>query len=183
MLTGSSTPLCVAAGRQHVAAGGNNGYVYLLRAADGSQEALVKATSAPVRSVALNADETLVAAGGDQGDLRLLSAPSGTIVAATTGHHNRIEALAFAGTRLLASGSRDRTVRLWDCAGGKLQELLTLEMPAPVRWLALDPDGVRLFVLLDQERAVRLWHLDRLWSQLNEMDLGAGLDKFTSRCH
>ena len=54
--------------------------------------------------------------------------------------------------------------------------MLTLHTPAAVRWLAFHPDGVRLFVLLDRERAVRVWHLDRLRDRLAELGLANGLE-------
>jgi WD40 repeat protein len=173
VMTGASDPNCLAAGRRWVAAGGDNGLVYLLRAADASSVVLPRVADHPVRSVALSADEGLVAAGTDRGELRLLRVPDGTVTAQQTPHHDRVVALAFAGSCLLASGSRDRRVKLWHCEGGTLRELMTLPMPAPVRWLAFHPDGVRLFVLLERERAVRVWHLDRLRDRLRHLGLGA----------
>jgi hypothetical protein len=46
---------------------------------------------------------------------------------------------------------------------------------APVEHVRRAPDGVTLGVSVRGERAVRLWHLDRLWSNLNDLDLGQGL--------
>jgi WD40 repeat protein len=176
MLTGASDPIALAAGRRWVAAGANNGFVYLLNAATASSAGLFRVADTPVRSVAINAGESLVAAGTDRGELRLLAVPGGEIVTKEKPHRDRVTALSFAGNGLLASGSRDRTVRLWRCRGGALEERMTLPMPGPVRWLAFHADGVRLFVLIDGERAVRVWHLDRLRARLDELGLGADLD-------
>jgi WD40 repeat protein len=175
ILTGASDPLCVAAGDRWVAAGGDNGLVYLLSAADVCLSASPRAADTAVRSIAMNAEEGLVAAGSDRGELCLLRVPDGSVVAKATAHRDRVVALAFAGSRLLASGSRDRTVRLWRCEDGALEELMSLPMPGPVRWLGFHPDGVRLFVLLDRERAVRVWHLDGLRERLTSLGLGTGL--------
>jgi hypothetical protein len=173
--TGASDPQCVAAGRDWVAAGGDNGLVYLLSAANAALSASPRASDSPVRSVAMTANERLVAAGTDRGELRLLRVPDGEVVAKAAPHSDRVTALAFAGNGLLASGSRDRTVHLWRCEGDELREVLALPMPAPVRWLAFPPDGLRLYVLLDHERAVRVWHLDRLRERLTTLGLAAGL--------
>ena len=66
-------------------------------------------------------------------------------------------------------------MRLWHCDGGRLDPLLTIGVPGRVRSLAFHPDGVRLFVLLDRDRAIRVWHLDRLRSRPESLGLGTGL--------
>jgi formylglycine-generating enzyme required for sulfatase activity/WD40 repeat protein len=183
VLTGKAGIHTVAAGRQWAAAGGRDGQVHLFRASDASRHSGVAASQAPVGAVALNGSETLVAAGSEQGDLCLLRVPAGNadeanlaVSQAATPHSDRVTAVSWSGDRLLASGSRDRTVKLWSCADGGLRELLTLRQPAPVRWLAFHPDAVRLFVLLEGERAVRVWHLDQVIARLKEMGLGADLE-------
>jgi WD40 repeat protein len=176
VLTGASDPIALAAGRRWVAAGAKNGFVYLLHAATASAAGTFHVAEGPVRSVALNPGESLAAAGTDRGELRLLALPGGDVVAKDRPHRDRVTALSFAGDTLLASGSRDRTVRLWQCGGGALRELMTLPMPGPVRWLAFHPEGARLFVLLDGERVVRVWHLDRLRERLIALRLGGGLE-------
>ena len=85
-------------------------------------------------------------------------------------HRDAVEAVAFAGG-LLATGSRDRTVRLWKCDGGELEELITLRMPGPVAGLALAGDGATLAVLVRNERAVRIWRLGRLRRALADFGL------------
>jgi eukaryotic-like serine/threonine-protein kinase len=178
--SGKPSIYAVSAGRQWAAAGGRNGQVHLLRAADATRQGGAQASEAPVRAVAFNDAETLLAAGSDTGDLCLLSVPSGEVLATVPAHGDRVEALSWSGSRLLASGSRDRTVKLWNCAGGRPRELLTLRQTAPVRWLAFHPDGARLFVLLTHERAVRVWRLDRLFARLTEIGLSADLEAIPS---
>jgi WD40 repeat protein len=174
--TGSSDPKCLAVGRRWVVGGADNGHLYLLRCPDASQVALPQVSDSAVRRVALNADETLAVAGTDGGGLCLLRLADRSVAARMTPHRDQVVALAFAGSSLLASGSRDRTVRLWHVTADSLSPLVTLPMPGPVRWLGFHPDGVRLFVLLERESAVRIWHLDRLRDQLEELGLGAGLE-------
>jgi WD40 repeat protein/tRNA A-37 threonylcarbamoyl transferase component Bud32 len=160
----------VAAGREWVVAGSRNGRVYLLRAAEAALAATAFLNAGEVESVALAAGETLAAAGTRKGELRLLRVPSGEIAAEMPAHRDPITAVAFGGG-LLASGSRDRSVRLWRCDEERLDPLLTLRMPGPVRSLAFHPDGVRLFVLLERETALRVWHLDRLRARLDSLGL------------
>ncbi len=174
-LTGLARIYDLDVGRDWVAAGGRNGRVYLLRAADATPAASTALNEGAVQSVALGPGESQVAAGTDKGELRLLRVPSAEIVARASQHRDAITAVAFAGG-LLASGSRDHTVCLWCCDGGRLDLLLTLWMPGPVRSVAFHPDGVRLFVLLERERAVRVWHLDRLRARLEPLGLAVGLE-------
>ncbi len=177
-LSGLSNMCSVAAGRHWAVAGGRNGQVQLFHASNPGRVTGQPVCQGPVRAVALNADESLLAAGSDLGELRVARVPGFEVTTDGMPHQDRVVALSWCGD-LLASGSRDRTIKLWHCTAGQLRELLTLRQPGPVRWLAFHPDGVRLFVLLDGEGAVRVWHLDRLFDRFRAMGLGATLEPIT----
>jgi WD40 repeat protein len=73
---------------------------------------------------------------------------------------------------LLATGGRDRTVRLWKYCGDEFELLLAVDhLPGLVRELQFAPTG-RLLVLLDHARAVDVWDVNRLNAQLAELKLG-----------
>ena len=93
--------------------------------------------------------------------------PGGEALPGARPHDDAVTAVAFAGN-LLASGSRDQTVRLWLCADDAVEELLTLREPGPVEAVSFSADGKRLAVLVHGERAVRVWRLDWLRQSLGE---------------
>jgi WD40 repeat protein len=179
-LIGKAAIYAISAGQHWAVAGGRDGLVHLLHGTDARREAGAIVSQAPVRAVALNGAETVVAAGSEKGELCLVALPGCEELARVAGHGDRVQALSWSGN-LLASGSRDQTVKLWRCDGGVMEEVLTLRQAAPVRWLAFHPDGVRLFVLLDGERAVRVWHLDLLRARLAELNLDRGLETVEAR--
>jgi WD40 repeat protein len=160
-LTGLSAVWGLAVGRSRVLAGGRDGTLRLLRAADGKREASWSVSTSPIVSVALSTDETLAAVGTAKGEVRLLRLPDGQVISEDCPHGDSVEAVAFAGARL-ATGSRDGTVKLWDCGPDGMTEYLTFRTAGPIRSLAFTADGTALAILLERERAVRVWHLDRL---------------------
>jgi WD40 repeat protein len=168
-LTGRGGANTLAAGRRWVLAAGHDGAAHLLRAADVAHQASWPCAGCPLSAAALSPSEALAAVGTEQGEVCLFEVPSGKLLVRLAAHAEAVTALAFAGEALLASGSRDRTVRLTARDGGAARSLFALRLGGPVRQLAFAPDNRRLAVLVQNERAVRLWHLGRLWPALSAL--------------
>ena len=97
-----------------------------------------------VMAITFSPDGTRLAAGGD-GRIWIYDTDSGAQFAMLSGYTERMRALAFApDNSLLASGSEDNTLRLWDTATAR--EVLTLAGDSNlVNALASSsPDGVPL---------------------------------------
>jgi WD40 repeat protein len=132
------------------------------------------ASGDPVLSVALAPDEALVVAGTQNGKLRAIRPADKTELSAVTAHPGGVTAVAVSRDgRLLATGGRDRVVRLWKRTSDRFESLLAVsDLPDPVRELQFSPTDGRLLVLLAHEHAVRVWDVDRLNGQLGELKLG-----------
>jgi WD40 repeat protein len=173
-LSGLPQIYALAAGKEWVLAGGRDGCVHFMRADTGTRVASRRAAYSPIRSLALTSDGTMAVAGTESGELRVLTVPGGEVVSELAPHADRVTGLSFAGD-LMASASRDCSVTLWRRDGQRLIELMTLPATGPVRGLSFFPDGRRLMVIVEKERAVRIWHLDRLDTLLGRLGLSSGL--------
>ena len=108
--------------------------------------------------LAFSADGKLLAAAGGErgvsGEVRIWS--GGDLVKTLKGHADAVYAVAFSPDgRLLATGSYDRDILLWDLAAGK--PLRTLEgHNEAVFDLAFRPDG-KILASVSADRTVKLW--------------------------
>jgi WD40 repeat protein len=105
-----------------------------------------------------------------KGGVKLVRLPEGKQVDVLGHHRDRVNAVAFLGDGLLASGSADRTIKIWRL-GETPKEWLTIQAARVVRGLSPSPDGQRLAVLLAGDRAVRIWDLKLLRQRLEETGL------------
>lgn len=109
---------------------------------------------AGILALATSADGTLASAGEDC-QVRLWQAGMAKELAVLSGHADRIQSLAFAHDgKLLASGGKDRTVKLWDCKARAL--LADIPERASVRAVAWSADD-SLLAFGSDEGTVTLW--------------------------
>jgi hypothetical protein len=169
----------VAPGAESVLVGRRNGQVLRFDPA-GRLHATWKVGDAPMTALAQDEMSGLAVAGDERGRAWVLRVPSGEVVtelqaahrdaAPEAAHRDGVDAAALSpGGRLVATGGRDRAVRLWRPDG---TPVLTLRLGGPVAMLAFDPTGEQLYVLVSGERGVRRWHLGRLAEGLR----GHGID-------
>ena len=87
-----------------------------------------------------------------------------------TGHQNWVKSAAFSPDgQTIASGSDDKTIRLWDVATGQIKNILT-DHRGGVRSVTFSPDGSTL-VSGSDDKTIRLW------------DVTTGLQKQTLTGH
>jgi len=117
---------------------------------------------------------TLLASGGENQTVKLWDGKTGECLKTLLGHTGRIWSVAFApqgsslataGERqsqttahLLASGSEDRTVRLWNASTGECLNILSGHANA-VLSVAFSPDG-RTLASGSQDETIKLWDIN-----------------------
>jgi WD40 repeat protein/predicted Ser/Thr protein kinase len=109
----------------------------------------------------------------DESRIRIFDATSGKQTAICEGHRNVIRALTFsADGKRLASGSVDRTARVWNAETGAL--LATCKGHSSTVYPAFSPDGARL-VAASPDATVRQWN-----SSTGE-EIGSPYDRHSSQ--
>jgi WD40 repeat protein len=109
-----------------------------------------------VTHVVTSSDGKTVVSGGD--NLRIWDADAGKLVRQIAMPGRYVEALALsADGKLLATGGRDKMVRVWDAGKGK--EILSYKHEGTLRAVALSPDG-RWLASGDLQLNFRIFDLD-----------------------
>lgn len=107
----------------------------------------------PVNAVAFLPDGKRGLTAGNDGTVILWDLDALKPLRRLNGHQNRVMALAATGG-VAASGSWDRTVRIWDLSSGALVGVI--RQPSPVNTIALGPGG-GLLAAAGHDGIVRLW--------------------------
>jgi WD40 repeat protein len=127
----------------------------------------------PITAVAICSDDSLAAIGTQTGTIRVVRVGDGRVLAEGRSHADRVQSLSFSedGT-LLASASHDGTVCLWHFRLDSGGPIVTLSFESrPVDAVCFAQQDKSLAVLLREERAVRLVHLERLRADLAALGL------------
>ena len=109
----------------------------------------------PVNAVAFVGDGKRGLTAGNDGIVILWDLVTLKFLKKFNGHKNRVMALAASGD-VAASGSWDKTVRIWDLNSGAL--VRTIGQPSPVNTIALGPGG-DLLAVGGHDGIVRLWEV------------------------
>ena len=139
----------------------------------------LKGLTGQVNAVAFSSTgQSLFAAAGENavwGEIREYKVSDGMVLRTLHGHHDAILCLALSPDgRLLATGSYDQTIRLWDLETGTERRTLTGHNGG-VFGLSFRPDG-KVLASASSDRTVKLWdvatgqRLDTLSQSLKELN-------------
>lgn len=156
-----------------LASGGDDHATKLWRVSTGQCTKTIKGHTNAVMAIALNPDGHYLASGHEDQTVRLWDLSAGKCIQTLHGHTNRIWSVAFAPPSkngmveaqnthsedaMLASGSGDRTIKLWNWRTG--QCLKTLRGHSSWVWsVAFSPNGVWL-ASSSYDRTIKLWDVD-----------------------
>lgn len=172
ILSGVSGITSLAVSDHWTLAGGKDGMLYFLRSMDGTLESISPLNAGPIHSIAILPNEQFAVCGAETGIVQLVEVPSGRLLAQRNDHQESVPCIALANQgSLVATGSKDQTVRLWRLVRDQFDLLLTAKFPAAPRTLTFSSDGAKLAILLDDETTARVWHLDRLRIAFEDLGL------------
>jgi WD40 repeat protein len=144
------------AGNDSLVASGNvTGQVRFWNMADGQDRFTVQASGQPVSDIVFHADNVRVTTSHRDGTVHLWKLPVAPVP--MEGHAAGITTITFRPDGLqIASGSEDKSVRLWNPAGGA-EPILLAGHEAIISEVIYRPDGQQL-VSADQQGVVKIWN-------------------------
>jgi WD40 repeat protein/predicted Ser/Thr protein kinase len=139
----------------------SGGIIRVWNSDDGKQVCSVRGPTPPIRTAILSSKAAYLAVSVERENIvHLYPIRSGADLK-LQGHRDFVSGLAFSpDATVLASGSVDGTIRLWDTGSGKLSAQLPGHLEETTD-LAFSPDG-RTLASLAHGDALKLWHLATL---------------------
>jgi len=121
---------------------------------------------AQIASVDLSPDRRVAALGRSDGTIQLLEIDSGKILGTYLGHTDAVLAVGFtSGATRFASGSRDKTIHLWDVNAPATSLRTADELNGAVRALKISDDG-KIVVSGGSDGTITFWDARRLGRSL-----------------
>lgn len=148
----------------------DDGTVKIWAASLGKELATSQVRTGWLNCVAFSPDDSRIAAGTSECTVKLYSYPDLVEISSLSGHSRTVSSIAYSpldNGRLLASGSDDGTIRVWDSFNGTCLAVLNGHRDC-VGSVTFSADGMRLASASD-DFFVRLWDV----SQLNDPNSGS----------
>jgi WD40 repeat protein/transcriptional regulator with XRE-family HTH domain len=121
-----------------------------------------KTHGSPIPALAFSSDGYILVGGGEDANIRVWEASSGQSLGVLNGHMNAVRSLSFNAQGLLASGSDDRTVKLWQVAKAKREAsrcLATLDGHQGWVWSVTFNQSGSILASGGHEGVVKLWQI------------------------
>lgn len=174
--------LSLAVGKRLQIAGANDAILRVFSETDDDSFVVAEINlQSPATSVGLFPSEAIAVAGLRSGEIVILdlaqSDAEGRLVineiSRSIAHEGEpVTSLAITAGGLIASGSTDRTVRLWGIQGQRLAELISLDrFSNAIQDIRFNSAGTKLAVLMYGSRSVQILHLDRLRGKLADASI------------
>jgi RNA polymerase sigma factor (sigma-70 family) len=147
----------LAADGESVISADRSGQILWRDLGSGEERASLDAHAGAVLGLALAPQGDLLASCGADGTVKVWDAQGLGKPQIFGGHADRVQSVAFLHHRRgVVSGSRDKSVRIWDIGRG--QETSLLKSPAAIEAVAVSPDDT--LVAAASGAAIRLWHAE-----------------------
>lgn len=154
-LGGPVTDLAVSSDQKVMACATQTGDVTLIDLESGREVGRLKQGPPPVGAIAFTSDDRRLISCQTDGSC-VIYEPPGKMVSRLKGHQSPVNSVCCSpGGRLAATGSNDRTARLWDLKSGRAIRVLAGHTRV-VQCVSFSPDG-RLVATGSTDFTIRLW--------------------------
>jgi len=152
------TSLAISPDGSIAACGASDMLIHLVDTSSGHEVQTLRGNQSAVNTVAFSPDGSLIAGGDSSGCICLWNANTGEAKGCLEGHKASVESVSFSPKEYrLASCSRDKTLRVWDC-------LLMKELLCPQKIHNANSVTRFLSLSVDSDHLSIEWHHDELYS-------------------
>ena len=150
--------VAVSADGETIVSGGQDKDVKVWRWRSWELKHTLKSHKEEVRTVAISADGKTIVSGSGDNKIKVWDSTSGQLKYTLRGHEDKVDSLVLSNDGHIISGSRDRTIKIWNLQTQTLEQSLETDSEHRINSIAASANK-QVIISGNEDRTLTIWHL------------------------